>query len=218
MVAEVKELQRNNTAIERMHRIFDAQKAAFRQHPYPSAEQRIELMGRFKPLLLDNIDAWVEAVSNDFSNRAADETKLAEIMLSLEALKYNSKKLRKWMKAEKRSVSALSWPGKTWVEYQPLGVVGIIVPWNYPIQLALVPMLTALAAGNRVMVKMSEATPRTGALLEKLVSEAFPVSRWPWSTAKWMWPRPSPNCPLTTCCSPAPPPWASTSCAPPPTI
>ncbi len=83
MVAEVKELQRNNTAIERMHRIFDAQKAAFRQHPYPSAEQRIELMGRFKPLLLDNIDAWVEAVSNDFSNRAADETKLAEIMLSL---------------------------------------------------------------------------------------------------------------------------------------
>ena len=174
MVAEVKELQRNNTAIERMHRIFDAQKAAFRQHPYPSAEQRIELMGRFKPLLLDNIDAWVEAVSNDFSNRAADETKLAEIMLSLEALKYNSKKLRKWMKPEKRSVSALSWPGKTWVEYQPLGVVGIIVPWNYPIQLALVPMLTALAAGNRVMVKMSEATPRTGALLEKLVSEAFP--------------------------------------------
>jgi len=174
MVAEVKELQRNNTAIERMHRIFDAQKAAFRQHPYPSAEQRIELMSHIKPLLLDNIDAWVEAVSNDFSNRAADETKLAEIMLSLEALKYNSKKLRKWMKPEKRSVSALSWPGKTWVEYQPLGVVGIIVPWNYPIQLAIVPILTALAAGNRVMVKMSEATPRTGALLEKLVSAAFP--------------------------------------------
>ena len=174
MVAEVKELQGNTTAIERMHRIFDAQKAAFRQHPYPSAEQRIALMNPIKPMLLDNIDAWVEAVSNDFSNRAADETKLAEIMLSVEALKYNSKKLRKWMKPEKRSVSALSWPGKTWVEYQPLGVVGIIVPWNYPIQLAIVPVLTALAAGNRVMVKMSEATPRTGALLEKLVSAAFP--------------------------------------------
>ena len=174
MVAEVKELQGNTTAIERMHRIFDAQKAAFRQHPYTSAEQRIALMNPIKPMLLDNIDAWVEAVSNDFSNRAADETKLAEIMLSVEALKYNSKKLRKWMKPEKRSVSALSWPGKTWVEYQPLGVVGIIVPWNYPIQLAIVPVLTALAAGNRVMVKMSEATPRTGALLEKLVSAAFP--------------------------------------------
>ena len=112
MVAEVKELQGNNTAIERMHRIFDAQKAAFRQHPYPSAEQRIELMGRFKPLLLDNIDAWVEAVSNDFSNRAADETKLAEIMLSLEALKYNSKKLRKWMKAETVSYTHLTLPTK----------------------------------------------------------------------------------------------------------
>ena len=174
MVAEVKDLHSNNADIERMQQIFAAQKAAYRQHPYPSAEQRIELINRIKPLLLDNLDAWIEALNNDFTTRAADETKLAEMLITLEGLKYTTKKLRKWMKPQKRSVSALSWPGKTWVEYQPVGVVGIIVPWNYPIQLAVVPLITALAAGNRVMVKMSEATPRTGALLEKLIADTFP--------------------------------------------
>ena len=174
MVAEVKDLHSNNADIERMQQIFAAQKAAYRQHPYPSAEQRIELINRIKPLLLDNLDAWIEALNNDFTTRAADETKLAEMLITLEGLKYTTKKLRKWMKPQKRSVSALSWPGKTWVEYQPVGVVGIIVPWNYPIQLAVVPLITALAAGNRGMVKMSEATPRTGALLEKLIADTFP--------------------------------------------
>ena len=111
MVAEVKELHSNSTQIERMQRIFDAQKAAYRQHPYPSAEQRIELISRIKPLLLDNLDAWTEAINNDFTTRAVDETKLAEILITLEGLKYTTKKLRKWMKPQKRSVSTLSWPG-----------------------------------------------------------------------------------------------------------
>ncbi|MQX52107.1 coniferyl aldehyde dehydrogenase [Alcanivorax sediminis] len=174
MVAEVKELHQSNTDIERMKRVFAAQKAAFRQHPYPTAEQRIELINRIRPLLANHADDWVQAINEDFTNRAADETRLAEILITLEGLKYTTRKLRKWMKPSKRSVSALSWPGKTWVEYQPLGVVGVIVPWNYPIQLAVVPIITALAAGNRVMVKMSEATPKAGALLEKLIGESFP--------------------------------------------
>ncbi|MZR63136.1 coniferyl aldehyde dehydrogenase [Alcanivorax sp. DP30] len=174
MVAEVKELHQSSTDIERMQRVFAAQKAAFRQHPFPTAEQRIELINRLRPILAERADDWVEAINADFTNRAADETRLAEILITLEGLKYTTKKLRKWMKPSKRSVSALSWPGKTWVEYQPLGVVGVIVPWNYPIQLAVVPIITALAAGNRVMVKMSEATPRAGALLEKLIGESFP--------------------------------------------
>ncbi|EKF73190.1 aldehyde dehydrogenase [Alcanivorax hongdengensis A-11-3] len=173
MVAEVKELHSNSPEIQRMQRIFDVQKAAFRQQPYPSAEQRTELLGRIKPMLINNKDAIVDAINRDFSNRAADETRLAELVITLEGLKYSMKKLRKWMKPQKRKVGALQWPGKTWVEYQPLGVVGIMVPWNYPIQLAVVPMLTALAAGNRVMIKMSEATSETGALLEKIIGETF---------------------------------------------
>lgn len=174
MVAEIKELQSNNPDIERMQRIFAAQKAAYRENPYPTAEQRIDLIQRIKPLLLDNLDAFAESLNHDFTNRAVDETKLAEVIITLEGLKYTIKRLRKWMKPQKRHVGALQWPGKAWVEYQPLGVVGIIVPWNYSLQLGLVPLITALAAGNRVMIKMSESTPKTGSLLEKLIRDTFP--------------------------------------------
>src|SRR5699024_1382610 len=95
------------------------------------------------------------------------------LLTSVEGIKYHAKQVAKWMKPSKRKVGAAQWPGKTWVEYQPLGVVGIIVPWNYPLYLAIGPLLAALAAGNRVMIKMSESTPRTGALLEELVGRTF---------------------------------------------
>ncbi|GAA5132133.1 coniferyl aldehyde dehydrogenase [Alloalcanivorax gelatiniphagus] len=173
MVAEIKEFQTGQAHIERMKRIFDAQKSACRQHPFPSAEQRAEHIQRLKPMLLDNMDAWIAALNADFGNRSADETKLAELLTSVEGIKYNAKHLRKWMKPSKRKVGAAQWPGKVWVEYQPLGVVGIIVPWNYPLYLAIGPLLSALAAGNRVMIKMSESTPRTGALLEELIGQTF---------------------------------------------
>ncbi|MBM7332234.1 MAG: coniferyl aldehyde dehydrogenase [Alcanivorax sp.] len=173
MVAEIKEFQTGQAHIERMKRIFDVQKTAFRHHPFPSAEQRIEHIQRLKPMLLDNMDAWIAALNADFGNRAADETKLAELLTSVEGIKYHAKHLRKWMKPSKRKVGAAQWPGKVWVEYQPLGVVGIIVPWNYPLYLAIGPLLSALAAGNRVMIKMSESTPRTGALLEELIGQTF---------------------------------------------
>ena len=173
MVAEIKELQTEHAQIERMKRIFAAQKAAYRRQPYPTAEQRHEHIQQLKPMLLDNMDAWVEALNADFGNRSADETKLAEMLTSVEGIKYHAKHLRKWMKPSKRKVGAAQWPGKVWVEYQPLGVVGIIVPWNYPLYLAIGPMLAALAAGNRVMIKMSESTPRTGELLEELIGKTF---------------------------------------------
>ncbi len=173
MVAEIKEFQTGQAHIERMKRIFDAQKSACRQHPFPSTEQRAEHIQRLKPMLLDNMDAWIAALNADFGNRSADETKLAELLTSVEGIKYNAKHLRKWMKPSKRKVGAAQWPGKVWVEYQPLGVVGIIVPWNYPLYLAIGPLLSALAAGNRVMIKMSESTPRTGALLEELIGQTF---------------------------------------------
>ncbi len=157
----------------RPDRVFKAQKAAFRHQPYPDLDTRRERIDRVRDLLLKHQDEWVQAVSDDFGQRSADETRLAEILVTLEAAKYTKRKLRRWMKPSKRAVGALGWPGKAWVEYQPLGVVGIIVPWNYPIQLALAPAIAALAAGNRVMIKMSETTPRTGALMERLVAETF---------------------------------------------
>src|SRR5690554_7297032 len=77
------------------------------------------------------------------------------------------------MKPSKRHVSMLFAPSHNKVMYQPLGVVGIVVPWNYPLQLAVLPLMTALAAGNRAMIKMSEFTPATNAVLKKLLAEAF---------------------------------------------
>lgn len=174
MVADVQDRHGSNADTAAMQQIFAAQKTAYRQSPYPDAEERIELISRIRPMLLNHQNALVEALNKDFTTRAADETRMAEIMITLEGLKYTIKQLRKWMKPHKRSVSALSWPGKAWVEYHPLGVVGIMVPWNYPIQLAVVPLITALAAGNRVMIKMSEATPQTSALLQTLVADTFP--------------------------------------------
>lgn len=157
----------------RMERVVAAQKLAARREPYPDIATRRAWLDKVKALLIDHQDDWVSAVSADFSNRAADETLLAEILVTLEGVKYSRRKLRRWMKPSRRRVSALSWPGKAWVEYQPLGVVGIIVPWNYPIQLAVAPMVAALAAGNRVMLKMSEAAPRTGALMQERIADIF---------------------------------------------
>src|SRR5690606_10386518 len=151
-----------------------AQRAAFRAQPYPAAEQRIEHLDRLKPLLLDHMDEIAAALKADFGHRSEDETKLAEILTSLEGIKYYRKRVRKWMKPQKRGVGAMGFPGAASVIYQPVGVVGVIVPWNYPVYLAMGPLIAALAAGNRVMIKMSEFTPHTGALFATLIAKAFP--------------------------------------------
>jgi coniferyl-aldehyde dehydrogenase len=173
MVAEVSSLHGEQAEIERMQRIFEAQRAAFRRHPYPAAVERIDHIQRLKPALIRHLDAITAALNDDFGHRSEDETKLAEIVTSLEGIKYYANNVRRWMKPEKRKVGAAQFPGTAWVEYQPVGVVGIIVPWNYPIYLAIGPMLGALAAGNRVMIKMSEFTPRAGELLQKILGEIF---------------------------------------------
>ncbi len=95
-------------------------------------------------------------------------------MPSLHGIDYASKRLKRWMKPSRRSVNLVFQPARSKVVYQPLGVVGIIVPWNYPLFLAISPLTGALAAGNRVMIKMSEATPRTSQLLKDLIARVFP--------------------------------------------
>jgi aldehyde dehydrogenase (NAD+)/coniferyl-aldehyde dehydrogenase len=105
--------------------------------------------------------------------RAAEETELLEQFTSLDGIAHARRSLRAWMRAERRSVAWWSLPGGARLLRQPLGVVGIIVPWNYPLYLAVSPLTGALAAGNRAMLKMSEHTPRFGALFESLVARAF---------------------------------------------
>ncbi|MCG8313315.1 MAG: aldehyde dehydrogenase family protein, partial [Pseudomonadales bacterium] len=173
MVANVAHMADHNPEISNMKRIFDAQQKAFRANPMPTAQERIDNIKRLKPALLKYADEVVDAVNKDFTNRAKAETKIAEIMSSLEEIKYYAKNLSKWMKTEKRHVPMNMRPARAKVIYQPLGVVGIIVPWNYPVFLAISPLLPALAAGNRVMIKMSEYTPNAAEVFKKIIGDVY---------------------------------------------
>src|SRR5690606_17133080 len=117
------------------------------------------------------------ALKADFGHRSTDETAILEILTVVEGIRYLGRRLRKWMRPERRRIAPHSWPARGYVTYQPLGVVGILSPWNYPLSLSLMPLATALAAGNRVMLKPSEHTPATSALLESMLAELFGPER-----------------------------------------
>ncbi|MDZ4333877.1 MAG: aldehyde dehydrogenase family protein, partial [Pseudomonas sp.] len=161
MVADVayleQSLQRSQQQLSQLESSFARQRQAFKANPMPSAEQRIQWLNVLRDLLSNQRDALISAISQDFSNRSADETLLAELMPSLHGIHYATKRIKKWMKPSRRSVGMQFMPASAKVIYQPLGVVGVIVPWNYPLFLAIGPLVGALAAGNRVMIKMSES-------------------------------------------------------------
>ena len=174
MVANLAEIRAQQSPdVVAMNRIFQAQRAAYRRAPYPSAEERIQNLQKLKRALVKYQDELAQAASDDFGHRSKDETKLAEIVTTLEGVKYYTKHIRSWMRPQKRHVSAMAQPAKAKVVYQPLGVVGVIVPWNYPIFLATGPLMCALSAGNRVMIKTSGFTPRVGETLKKMLAEIY---------------------------------------------
>jgi coniferyl-aldehyde dehydrogenase len=173
MVANVVEMSAGSVQVADLHRVFQAQKQAFRQRPMPTASERLANLEALRRALIKYQDELAQAVSDDFGHRSLDETKIAEILTSIEGIKYYSKNVRKWMRPEKRHVGLLQAPGSAKVYYQPMGVVGVIVPWNYPIFLATGPLTCALAAGNRVMIKMSGFTPKLGETYKKMLAEAF---------------------------------------------
>ncbi len=170
---EVQKQKSQNEQLEYLDRIFAAQQAAFAKNPMPGADERIRLLTSLKQALLNHREAIIEAIDQDFGGRSRDETLLAEILPSVEGIRYAVKNVKKWMKPARRKTGLIFQPAKVGVIYQPLGVVGIIVPWNYPVYLALGPLTYALAAGNRAMIKMSEFTPRTAAVMKKLLYNAF---------------------------------------------
>lgn len=153
--------------------IFSKQKTACLNDPYPEYEVRIENLKRLEAILVDNQDSIAEAVSKDFGNRAYQETKLLEVFLPIDLLRYTRKRLRKWMKPQKRKTSIWFAPAKNRVLPQPKGVVGVIAPWNYPLFLVIGPLASALAAGNRCMVKMASNSQNLCRLMADLVAEKF---------------------------------------------
>ena len=173
MTASVSPLRTDHPDVAEMQRIFDTQKTAFRLRPSTTASERIALLDNLKTVLVKYQDQIAIAIAEDFGHRSHHETKFAEVLTSLENIKYYSKNLRTWMQPDKRHVNPTHLPAKAWVQYQPLGVVGIITPWNYPLLLAISPLICALAAGNRAMLKMSSFTPKTGEILKRALGEAF---------------------------------------------
>jgi coniferyl-aldehyde dehydrogenase len=153
--------------------LFQAQKAAFAEAGAPGATRRHALLERLEKALLSYRAEIAQAISEDFGHRSSNETELLELVPSIKAIRHAKSHVVRWMRPEKRRVAFTMQPAKAWVEYQPLGVVGIISPWNYPLFLAASPLADALAAGNRVMIKPSELTPRFSELLKGIITEAF---------------------------------------------
>ncbi len=173
MVAEVVQLTDHTDPLHALHRIFDNQRHEFNQHMTPSLAERKDDLLRLKRAVLNHKARLIDAINTDFSSRSCDETLLAEIMPAVQGINYTLKHLKRWMKPSRRHVSTMFWPARNEVQYQPLGVVGIIAPWNYPLFLALGPLISALAAGNRAMIKMSEFTPATTEALKLMLRETF---------------------------------------------
>jgi coniferyl-aldehyde dehydrogenase len=174
MPAELVWLPDPSQSPSELEQVLATQRQAFEANPMPTAGQRLQWLSSLHDLLCAERQALIDAISNDFSHRSADETLMAELMPSLFGIKDARRNLKKWMKPSRRKVGIAFQPASAKVVYQPLGVVGIIVPWNYPLFLAIGPMIGALAAGNRVMLKLSESTPATGELLKALFARIFP--------------------------------------------
>ncbi len=160
---------------ESIREVLERQRADYLKKGPPSAETRIEMIDRAIGLLVDHKQEIVDALSADFGHRSHHQTELTDVYGSIEPLKHAKKHLRRWMRGEGRGVQfPLGLFGASArVEYQPLGVVGVISPWNFPINLTFSPLAGIFAAGNRVMIKPSEFTPATSDLMAAMFRKAF---------------------------------------------
>ena len=152
---------------------FAAQRRAFAADPNPPLAARRQRLDQLLALIDDNEEAFVAAVDADFGGRAAQETRIAEIFVTRAAIRYARRHLRGWMRTRRVATALPFLPARNRLAPQPLGVVGIVSPWNYPIQLTLCPLVAALAAGDRALIKPSELTPRVSALLAELAAKYF---------------------------------------------
>jgi coniferyl-aldehyde dehydrogenase len=148
-------------------------RAAARKAGPPDYDTRIEHLDKLERAILARKHDIAKAVGMDFGVRSKHESLIAEVMIVVSAIKHARAHLHEWMETEAREVSWMFLPGRAEVLMQPLGVIGIISPWNYPVQLALAPLISVLAAGNRAILKPSEMVPDTAQLLKTMMTETF---------------------------------------------
>jgi coniferyl-aldehyde dehydrogenase len=156
-----------------LHSLFELQRAAFAQQPHTQWPERRERLQRLRRLVVENEDEIERTIDADFGGRPSLETQIAEVYPALAEINGALRSGKEWMTPKKVWVSKWFLPARAEIQPRPLGVVGVIVPWNYPLYLAIGPMVGALVAGNRVMVKMSENTPSFSALFKRLVDKYF---------------------------------------------
>ena len=154
-------------------RLIGEQRAAQRREGPPSSRIRIERLYELEDMVRKRADAFADAISADFGNRSRFETSLLEVAVLISGIRHARKNVKWWMEPSHREVDLNFWPGAAWVRSEPLGVVGIVSPWNYPLQLALAPLCEALAGGNRCIIKPSEHTVNFSDLLKRAVRETF---------------------------------------------
>ena len=164
----------SKNATESLGATLAKMKERARKNGAPTYDERIASLEKLERALLARKGGIADAISRDFGNRSKHETLVAEVFIVLGAIRHTKAHLREWMEPQEREVGFVFLPASIEVRPQPVGVVGIISPWNYPVQLALAPLVQVIAAGNRAMIKPSELVPETAALLHDLIAEVFP--------------------------------------------
>ena len=160
---------------------LESQSLAHRENPISDYQQRKQDLLTLKKMLNDNKDEIAKAISQDYGNRSNHETLLLEIFSSIDGINHSLKQLKKWMKVQRRHVDFIVYPGaKNRVIPQPLGVIGMIVSWNFPINLSFVPLTSIFSAGNSAMVKMSENSVALTRLMQKISPDYFPKEKLEW--------------------------------------
>lgn len=162
----------NQTAVP-LSQVLVKLRSSYMAQPTPAYDARIEHLKSLKAAILVYQEELVQALNRDYGSRSVDDSMISDIMPCINNINYSLKYLKKWMKPSSRHAGLLLAPAKIKVHYQPLGVVGIIVPWNFPIMLSVGPLITALAAGNRAMIKLSEFTPETNQVIKAMLSSTF---------------------------------------------
>lgn len=161
---------------EALANLFALQKKHYLDEPDPSAETRLARLDALMRVIDLGEARLIEAVNADFGNRSRHETLIAEIVMMVSGVRHTKRHLKNWMRPRGAPTPLHMLPARSQLAPQPLGVVGVIAPWNYPVQLALMPAAAALAAGNRVILKPSELTPRTSETMRDLVAKEFDPS------------------------------------------
>lgn len=156
-----------------MDRMLHTQQVAFLEAPMPSLDERKKSLTALKQAIKQHREALCQALADDYGQRHRQDSLVADIVPCINNINYSLKRLKRWMKPSRRHAGLMLSPAKVSVHYQPVGVVGIVVPWNFPVMLSLGPLISALAAGNRAMIKLSEFTPATNKVLRSLIEDTF---------------------------------------------